>query len=241
VQILPVIDLLQGQVVRGIAGRRADYKPMISRLTTSTDPIDVALAFRDHFGFDELYVADLDAIAGAPPAVAVFAELQRRGFCLWVDAGLCLVFDMAPLMECGVACVVAGLETVHGPAAFAEILEKITPRRVVFSLDLKEGRPLGAAARWSANDPFAIAAQAVALGVERILVLDLARVGAEGGAGTEPLCRSLRKSYPHLEITAGGGVRDLHDVTTLQLAGVDRLLVASALHDGRLTRPMLGL
>src|SRR5260370_21980952 len=87
-RILPVIDLMAGRVVRGIAGRRQEYRPVASRLTASCHPVDVARAFRDHFGLAELYVADLDAIAGAPPALATYATLHSLGVRLWVDAGV---------------------------------------------------------------------------------------------------------------------------------------------------------
>src|SRR5262249_47094161 len=110
--ILPVIDLLHGQVVRGVAGRRHEYKPIVSRLTKSTLPTDVAEAFREHFGFNELYLADLDAINRRPPALALYDELQRRGFRLWIDAGLRDASDAGPLVERNVTGVIAGLETV---------------------------------------------------------------------------------------------------------------------------------
>ena len=78
--------------------------------------------------------------------------------------------------------------------------------------------------------------QVIALraGVQRMVVLDLAAVGMGGGAGTERLCRTLRCSYPQLQIIAGGGVRGPADLVSLERAGCDAALVASALHDGRL-------
>src|SRR5687768_9398875 len=86
--IVPVVDLQGGQVVRGIAGRRDEYRPWISPLANSSDPRRVAAAFRDRFGLDTLYLADLDAIAGGPPACALFEELGAAGHTLWVDAGV---------------------------------------------------------------------------------------------------------------------------------------------------------
>src|SRR5207237_10172828 len=87
-KILPVIDLKAGQVVRAIAGRRDEYRPIVSRLTPSSCPFDVALAFRDRFGLHELYVADLDAIAGSTPDFATLDSLRTHGFDCWVDAGV---------------------------------------------------------------------------------------------------------------------------------------------------------
>jgi phosphoribosylformimino-5-aminoimidazole carboxamide ribotide isomerase len=67
-------------------------------------------------------------------------------------------------------------------------------------------------------------------------VLDLARVGEGGGTGTEELCARLASAHPEVELIAGGGVRGIADVRRLGEAGVAAVLVASALHEGRLTR-----
>ena len=74
-----------------------------------------------------------------------------------------------------------------------------------------------------------------ALGVRRLLVLDLERVGIGTGIGTEALCESIKQSCPGLEVWAGGGVRDAGDLSRLREAGVEAALVASALHDEAIT------
>ncbi len=234
--IIPVLDLLAGQVVRGIAGRRHEYRPVVSRLTSSAEPLAVARAFRDRFGLTTLYLADLDAIAGAAPAVPTYAALRADGFRLWVDAGVRRASDAALLAAAGIEDIVAGLETLEGSAALTELCQVHGAEHMVFSLDLKGGEPLGDCAAWGATDAWSIAQRAIACGVWRALVLDLARVGVGAGTGTEAFCRQLAESCPGLEIIAGGGVRDVGDLKRLAGYGVKGALVASALHDGRLTR-----
>src|SRR5579862_1653459 len=129
-RIIPVLDLMQGQVVRGIAGRREEYKPLVSPLAASADPLVVARAFRDHFDLSELYVADLDAIAGALPAISTFTILQADGFTLMVDAGLRQAEDATELLASGVAGIVAGLESLSGPEALADLLKSAGPPRL---------------------------------------------------------------------------------------------------------------
>jgi phosphoribosylformimino-5-aminoimidazole carboxamide ribotide isomerase len=106
----------------------------------------------------------------------------------------------------------------------------------VFSLDLKGGAPLGDCSAWQGRDARLLAAEAVAAGARRLLVLDLLRVGERAGLGTEALCAALAADHPAVELAAGGGVRDLGDLRRLQASGVAGVLVASALHDGALTR-----
>jgi phosphoribosylformimino-5-aminoimidazole carboxamide ribotide isomerase len=232
-RVLPVLDVQGGRVVRGVGGRRQEYRPVVSRLTTSCHPVDVAEAFRDHFGLSEIYLADLDAIAGAAPALSLYSVLRSRDFRLWVDAGLRTAAEAGPLADAGVGGIVAGLETVVGPEVLAGLCRD-HGERVVFSLDLRDGVPLGHVAAWGAGGAWSIAARAAADGVRRLIVLDLARVGGGGGTGTEELCRRLAGAYPEVEVIAGGGVRDRADLERLGRCGVAGVLVASALHDGRL-------
>lgn len=235
-QVIPVLDLKGGLVVRGVAGRRQDYRPIVSPLAPSPEPVAVAQAFRAAFGLRTLYLADLDAIAGAAPAEALYAALHAEGFHLLVDAGVRTREDARQLARTGVAHLVLGLETLEDPATLPALVQELGAGRLVFSLDLKAGEPLGNRAAWGHADALAIAAQVVRAGVERLLVLDLAHVGVGSGTGTEALCRRLAAAHPGLLLLAGGGVRGLADLQRLAEAGVSAALVASALHDGQLTR-----
>ncbi len=237
-RVVGVLDLRGGEVVRGVGGRRDEYRPVVSRLTRSCRPLDVARAFRDHLGLAELYLADLDAIAGAEPAWATIAALRADGFRLWVDAGVRDAVAARRLAACGIETMVAGLETLAGPAALAEMAADLGPR-LVFSLDLKEGRPL-ASAGWEGGDAWSIAAQAVRLGARRVLVLDLARVGSGAGPGVGALCARLAAAHPEIEVSAGGGVRGRADLERLREHGARAVLIASALHDGALRSEDLG-
>jgi phosphoribosylformimino-5-aminoimidazole carboxamide ribotide isomerase len=100
---------------------------------------------------------------------------------------------------------------------------------------MKAGKPLGRPELWQTAEPWVIAERALAAGVRRMIVLDLAQVGLGAGVGTEDLCRRLKKAHPHVQLATGGGVRSIGDVRRLEEIGVAFVLVASALHDGRIT------
>jgi HisA/HisF family protein len=234
-RIIPVLDVMHGEVVRGVGGRRDEYRPIVSRLTASSRPLDVANALASHFVCRELYVADLDAIGGTEPNWPLYAALHEQGFRLWVDAGIRHRARAYQLAAAGIESIVAGLETLAGPAELAEMAQALG-ERLVFSLDLHQGEPLGDRYAWQHQDAESIAAEAVRLGVRRVLVLDLGRVGCEGGTGTRDLCTRLCAKYPQLSVCTGGGVRHRGDLDELQNCGVQAVLVASALHDGRLCR-----
>src|ERR1700722_18921612 len=85
-RIVPVLDLKRGIVVHALRGDRAGYAPLCSPLVDGSEPVAVARALCAHTGSERLYVADLDAIAGAPADVETLRRLAAVAE-LWVDAG----------------------------------------------------------------------------------------------------------------------------------------------------------
>jgi phosphoribosylformimino-5-aminoimidazole carboxamide ribotide isomerase len=238
-RVIPVMDLRGGQVVRGIAGDRSRYRPVVSVLAAGSHPQKIAAAFA-RLGAGEVYVADLDAIAGREPDWAAYEQIAAAGLRLWVDAGVGepgRARQMArwATSRASPARVVVGLESVNEPAQLAGIYAALPPQAGVFSLDLHRGEPLASSAAWPSAAPRQIAAAAVAAGFQRLLVLDLASVGVGQGPAGAGLCRALRDAYPQIELLTGGGVRGVEDLRALAASGSDAVLVASALHDGHLT------
>ena len=231
-RILPVLDLKDGQVVRGIAGRRDEYRPVVSRWTDSSEPLAVAKALRLAFGFVQFYVADLGAICDRRPHDQAIDRLLAAGFELVLDAGIRSDSDCrASLARPGVTAVI-GLESIGSPDCFRATLAQLNVEHSAFSLDLMNEQPV-ASADWP-ESPVDIVATAVEAGFRRLIVLDLAAVGTGAGCPTLPLCREARRRYPAIEIITGGGVRSEADVAAAVDAGADLVLVASALHDGRI-------
>jgi phosphoribosylformimino-5-aminoimidazole carboxamide ribotide isomerase len=196
-----------------------------------SDPLSLARAYRDRLGAAEIYVADLDAIAGrSPPALHVHRAIAALGVTPWVDAGIRDTPDLAALP--GV--IVLGLETLRGPRALRDLAGAVERGRLAFSLDLREGRPiLAAGADWETDDPARLAGLAAGCGIRRIILLDLARVGTGRGVGTHDLLGSLRARHADIELVAGGGVATAADLAAIEEAGASAALVGSALHDGR--------
>lgn len=242
-RVLPVIDLLRGQVVRGVAGDRANYRPIQSRLAHDSTPAAIGGALVE-LGFRECYVADLDAIAGAEPSWEDYAALMRLGLELWLDAG-CARVDAAEKLSAfrvdggRLKRILVALETLASPDDLGRLTRAIERDRAVFSVDLKHGRPVTRIPEWQAAAPRRIVEYARECGVRRFVILDLAAVGMNGGPATTELCSSLRSTYGADEIISGGGVRDVADLRAFAAAGCDYTLVASALHDGRIAEQEL--
>ena len=236
--VLPVLDIQQGEVVRGVAGQRQLYRPLVSPVVGTSHAREVAEALRDLVGHSWLYVADLDAIQQRQPQWSLIESLTATEFRLLVDVGLRDVSEGQALRDRGVEVVIAALETVPDPRTLEDLVIAIGSQRTFFSLDLLHGKPLG---DWGAEIPISIGRSAIAAGVGGMIVLDLAGVGVGEGVRTETICQQLRASDWEGQIVTGGGVRNLSDVQKLLKTGVDSVLVASALHNGAIGKAELAL
>jgi len=235
-RVIPVLDLRGGRAVLARGGQRETYAPVRSRLLdggAEGDPLALGRAYRDILDCDEWYVADLDALAGDAVQHALLKALVGLGGRLLVDAAVSSPERARQIVAAGVARVVVGLETLPSFDALAAVTRAIGPTRVVFSLDLRDGVPLAHASL--TGTPLEMARGAVTAGAGAIIVLDLARIG--GGRGVDlVLVEALRHAFPHVELLAGGGIGTPRDLERLADAGLDGALIASGLHDGRITR-----
>jgi phosphoribosylformimino-5-aminoimidazole carboxamide ribotide isomerase len=236
-RVIPVLDVKDGLAVHAVAGQRSHYRPVRSLLHPSADPLALARAYRDILGLRELYLADLGAIASGKQDQALYSELTGLGLEVWIDAGVRSENDLPALVENPRITIVLGLETIRGAAALEAILRLAGADRVVFSLDLFAGVPrVSAGAAWISAEPDELSRQLVDLGVRRLLLLDLSRVGTGSGTGTEALQSRLRARHQDLEISVGGGISGLEEIRALRDQGAAAILVGSALHDGRIGR-----
>ena len=229
-RVIPVIDLKGGVAVHAVRGDRERYRPLRSRIAEGSDPVELTRAVRERFGLDELYVADLDAIAGGPPSSAVVAALAQEGRVM-VDAGAATATAVARLLELDVARVVIGTESLPGAEAFRQIRDELPDAPLVLSLDLRGGRLLSPDPALRGIAAADALARFAAAGAREAIVLDLARVGSGEGPGVA-LLDELHARFPDLELLAGGGVRDAADLRALAAAGASGALVATALHGG---------
>jgi phosphoribosylformimino-5-aminoimidazole carboxamide ribotide isomerase len=236
-RIIPVLDIKEGQVVRGIAGRRSEYRPIVSSLTPTSEPVAVTQAIMSTFGLQSFYLADLDALLGLPIQRNVYESLANAaGARLWIDAGLSSADSLRAIDLPEIDAWVIGLETLDSIDALSRMRDVVGAERLVFSLDLKEGKPLARSPFWQDWSAIDIAHAVWERGIERCILLDLARVGMGGGWGGRDILEQVLPRVPTARFFVAGGVRNASDLREAQQRGAAGSLVASALHDGSLSR-----
>lgn len=226
--VVPVIDLLRGQVVRGVRGDRAQYLPVVSALVGSAEPLAVARRLCEHCATELLYVADLDALQGGAAQTDVLCGLLRArpALRLWLDAGLTGAYTLGVLLAAlGPAAArvtpVLASESLASKAELARCLA-LSPDALL-SLDRRGPAALDPSDLWSAPS----------LWPERVIVMTLDRVGADAGPDLATLAE-VRARAPEATLIGAGGIRGEADLQAASRAGAQAWLVASALHDGRI-------
>lgn len=231
-KIIPVIDVLNGIAVHAIRGERRHYRPLNSVLCSSADPFDVALTF-DSLGFDSLYLADLDAILGRSADFALYRRIKTEtNLVLMVDAGTSEIFKAEKLLKAGVTKIVIGTETLSSLDFVTKSIKFFGRNRVIVSIDLREGGLMSVSENIRSMNPISLAQRLEKIGVNQIILLDLGRVGTERGANYEILKEVLTNTK--IKALVGGGIRNLQDLEKLRNLNVSGVLVATALHKGKL-------
>ncbi|MDB5558627.1 MAG: histidine biosynthesis protein [Enterovirga sp.] len=220
--IIPVIDLRHGRVVRAKAGERSVYRPIETPLAPSADPVAVTAGLLSAVPSRRLYVADLDAIEEQRPQHAALRRL-RDAFPkveFWVDAGFAEDDAVARFLASGIGRPVLGTESQRGPDLLARYRAE-----AILSLDTRGDTRLGPAELHDTP----------ALWPEDVIVMTLARVGGDLGPDLDRI-REVKARASGARIHAAGGLRGPEDLGPLAQAGAAGILVASAIHDGRLRR-----
>jgi phosphoribosylformimino-5-aminoimidazole carboxamide ribotide isomerase len=223
VQVIPVIDLKNGQVVHARRGERESYQPIRSVLCQGSHPHDVVAGLLRVYSFATLYIADLDAIQGRGDNLAAIRTVRRAfpDLELWVDNGLADAAACRAWLARDLGDLVLGSE-VQRDLTTLEGLADATAH-IILSLDHKDDAFLG---------PPELRA-APALWPPRIIAMTLSRVGSSAGPDFT-LLDELGGAASGRKIFAAGGVRGGEDLRELARRGVSGVLVATALHERRI-------
>ena len=227
------MDVLKGIAVHAVRGERGRYQPLKSILCASSDPVNVASAFKS-LGFDELYLADLDAIMNEPPNLNLYKRIRAEtSLDLMIDAGINTINRAKRTLEAQASNIIIGTETLEALKFIREALRLFGEDRVIVSIDLKEGRIISRSESLRALSPVSLAERLEDTGVARVIILDLSRVGTGRGVNLGVVRDVLERTG--IEVLTGGGIRDIKDLEDLKEIGVSAALIATALHNGEIT------
>ncbi|MGI8418027.1 MAG: bifunctional 1-(5-phosphoribosyl)-5-((5-phosphoribosylamino)methylideneamino)imidazole-4-carboxamide isomerase/phosphoribosylanthranilate isomerase PriA [Nakamurella sp.] len=229
-QLLPAVDVADGQAVRLVQGRAGTE-------TRYGAPLDAALAWQRD-GAEWIHLVDLDAAFGRGSNAALLAEVvSALEVKVELSGGIRDDVSLEAALATGCTRVNIGTAALEDPDWCASAIARHGDK-VAVGLDVR-GSTL-AARGWTKDggDLWEVLRRLDSQGCARYVVTDVTKDGTLRGPNIELLQRVCAATGA--PVVASGGVSSLDDLTALaalQAAGVEGAIVGKALYAGAFTLP----
>ena len=229
-QILPAIDIKEGQAVRLFKG---DFN---QKTVVNPDVIGQSKIFAQA-GIDFIHVVDLDgALDGRATNRDLIAKLKKEsGLGVEVGGGIRTLEQIEDYLAVGIDRVIIGSMAVKNPDFVKAALEKFGSDKIVVGIDAKNG--MVATEGWletSNVDYISLAKAMEKIGVTLFVYTDVDRDGTLTGPNFEHYER-LVAELTTAKVIASGGIAEQSDLVKLQEIGVAGTIVCKAYYNGNIS------
>lgn len=237
VRLIPCLDIRDGRVVKGVN---------FVGIRDAGDPVELA-AYYSATGADELVFLDITATSDdRAPVIALAERIAERIFIPFtVGGGIRTVEGIRAALLAGADKVSLNSAALARPELITEGSERFGAQCVVAALDV---RRVPGTSRWSVfshggrrdtgRDAEAWAVEVARLGAGEILLTSMDGDGTQVGYDLE-ITRRIATSVDIPVIASGGAGTGQHLVDAVVEGRADAVLLASILHDGDTTIPLL--
>ena len=228
IELIPAIDIIEGQCVRLSKG---DYDTK----KVYGNPLDMALRFEE-LGFQRLHLVDLD---GAKSKHVVNDNILRE-ICqrtqLKVDfgGGIKTEDDLKRVFDAGATLATVGSIAVTQPDLYFQWLERYGAEHLILGADVRNGNiSINGWLNDSDTGVFDLIAQYEAAGNQNVLCTEISRDGMLQGPATD-LYKSIMERHPQCHLIASGGVSSIEDIEALDKAGIPAVVFGKAIYEGKI-------
>ena len=215
--IIPVLDILNNNVVKAIKGDRAKYEPINYKLYNSTEPIEIIRQLSKRYSPNIIYIADLDAISQKSVDHKLFNTILNifPKIDFWIDTGMNKIrltkkFKNYMPIFCS--------ENSKG-FDLKESKNKSYICSLDFNGDFLGSRPIYKHKRYLP---------------EKIIIMDLLQVGSKDNFNYNIAKKFIRNDKKDYYIA--GGIKKVLDIKKAKKIGAKGVLVSSILHQNKLTK-----
>ncbi len=231
-QIIPAIDLLDGQCVRLRHGDFNDctYYPEL--------PVKLAAAYANA-GAEWLHIVDLAASrdGDAADSTPLFKLISNTSQKIQTGGGVRDSEDIQKRLERGADRVIVGTVCATQPKRFIGWLKNFGSEALVAGLDVSfddHGTPWPRSHGWTEGSDYTLWELLDVYaknGLKHLLCTDIGRDGAMQGSNAG-LYQEIVQRYPELSVQASGGVAILEDLLELRQTGAAYAITGKALLEG---------
>lgn len=229
IELIPAIDIIEGQCVRLSEG---DYD---RKTVYGSDPAAIAAGF-ERIGFRRLHVVDLDGAKSKNIVnTGVLSDITTATK-MTVDfgGGIKTDDDIEKAFAAGASMVTVGSVAVTDKKLFASWLNRYGAERIILGADVRNGKiSINGWRNDSGEDLLPFLKYYVDLGVSHVLCTEISKDGMLSGPAID-LYREVMARYPELHLIASGGVSSIDDIKALDRAGIPAVVFGKAIYEGRI-------
>ncbi len=228
IELIPAIDIIEGQCVRLTKG---DY----DQKKVYGQPLEMAQEF-ERIGYKRLHMVDLDGakskhIVNDNVLRSVTTETQ-----LVVDfgGGIKTDEDIEKAFAAGASMVTVGSIAVTQPDLFLGWLDKYGAERLILGADVRNGKiSINGWKEDSTEDLLPFLKKYIEAGVRNVLCTEISKDGTLQGPAID-LYKRVMDAYPELHLIASGGVSGIDDIEALDKADIPAVVFGKAIYEGRI-------
>ncbi|MEX0679756.1 MAG: 1-(5-phosphoribosyl)-5-[(5-phosphoribosylamino)methylideneamino]imidazole-4-carboxamide isomerase [Balneolales bacterium] len=229
-QVIPAIDLLNGQVVRL---KKGDYNEVT---VYSNHPVSFVKKFKEA-GFTYIHVVDLNgAREGRFMNLPVIERIiKETGVSIQCGGGIRSRSDIKKLLQAGVSRIVSSSMAVQRPDEWQASIDLYGGDTCILGLDIKNGKmAYGGWEETSDESAMDFLGSMIRTRVKTILCTDVARDGMLTGINSG-LYREIAMRYPQVNIIASGGVANKEDLRHLAIEGMYGVVIGRAFYEKKIS------
>ncbi|MEO8220061.1 MAG: bifunctional 1-(5-phosphoribosyl)-5-((5-phosphoribosylamino)methylideneamino)imidazole-4-carboxamide isomerase/phosphoribosylanthranilate isomerase PriA [Specibacter sp.] len=229
-ELLPAVDIVDGQAVRLVQGEAGSE-------TGYGSPLDAALNWQND-GAEWVHLVDLDAAFGRGSNAHLLREMVATlDIKVELSGGIRDDASLENALEQGVGRVNLGTAALENPEWTAKVIAKFGDK-IAVGLDVRGTTLAGRGWTKEGGDIWEVLARLEDAGCARYVVTDVTKDGTLRGPNVE-LLREMcsRTSKP---VVASGGISSLEDLRVLREVvgeGVEGAIIGKALYSGQFTLP----
>lgn len=228
-EIIPAIDIMNGQCVRLTQGK------FDTRKVYSSDPLRTAKEFEEN-GIRRLHLVDLDgARAKKIMNIEVLKNIAgKTSLTIDFGGGVQSDEDLNLAFEAGAAMVTAGSVAVTNRPLFEKWITDRGGEKLILGTDVF-GHHI-AVSGWEEKTRIRLIeflAGILPLGVRYVLCTDIRKDGMLKGPSVG-LYKELTRLFPATRFIASGGVSGLKDLEALEPTGIWGVIIGKAIYEGRI-------
>jgi phosphoribosylformimino-5-aminoimidazole carboxamide ribotide isomerase len=226
-KIFPAVDILDGQCVQLVQGRR-------ETATAYGDPLRCASRWIDE-GADALHVVNLDgAFGNATKNAGLIRDLiKKTGVEIELGGGIRSVKDGALWLSTGVSRIIISTLATREPESIRLLADEFGSDRIMAGVDAKGGQIAIEGWQKTKGDVLTWVERFESLGAGSLLYTNVDVEGLQQGVRFGPVNELISRTK--LPVVVAGGVSTPQDVAGLKEAGAYGAVLGSALYSKKIT------